>query len=374
MNSASTAPKVFISYSHDSQEHKDRILELANRLRGSGVDCNIDQYEESPAEGWPRWMMNQLEWADFVVVVCTQQYNRRFRGQEEPNIGRGVTWEGAIISQELYDSHVKSTKFVPVVFSSGDENFIPVMIRGFSRYLLNTQEEYTKLYRRLTNQQLNPKSPLGEKIELSLHKLPALPPRERKLLPTQLIPEQKEDDFCPDDIVDYTQLEGLLKTAEWQKADQKTKEILLFSLKKESNGKLGVKDIRNIQDEILLAIDELWMKFSGQQFGFSIQRNIWQDILRPKKEFFLKSLLPKKTTPNDNDKDNWYKFGETLGWYQTNNKTSKKEWIQYRNLDFTLEAPKGHLPYFRDWWKNKRYQHEDKRFLASMERIDRLNK
>ncbi|MBD2166410.1 TIR and AAA domain-containing protein [Calothrix membranacea FACHB-236] len=180
MNFGSDAPKVFISYSHDSQEHKERILTLANRLRAEGVDCNIDQYEESPAEGWPRWMMNQLEWADLVVVVCTEQYDRRFRGREEPGIGRGVTWEGAIISQELYDSHVKSTKFVPVVFSSKDGNFIPIMVRGFSRYDLYTEEGYQAFYRRLTNQPLNPKPPLGEKVELAPRVLPPLPVRDRK--------------------------------------------------------------------------------------------------------------------------------------------------------------------------------------------------
>lgn len=180
MNFGYDTLKVFISYSHDSQEHKDRILTLANRLRAEGVDCNIDQYEESPAEGWPRWMMNQLEWADFVVVVCSEQYDRRFRGKEELGIGRGVTWEGAIISQELYDSHLKSTKFVPVVFSSGDGNFIPIMIRGFSRYDLYTEEGYQAFYRRLTNQPLNPKPPLGEKVELAPRLLPPLPVRDRK--------------------------------------------------------------------------------------------------------------------------------------------------------------------------------------------------
>ena len=45
-NSSSTHPKVFISYSHDSQEHKDRVLSLADRLRSDGIDCNIDQYEK----------------------------------------------------------------------------------------------------------------------------------------------------------------------------------------------------------------------------------------------------------------------------------------------------------------------------------------
>jgi hypothetical protein len=38
-------PKVFISYSHDSQEHKKWVLDLATRLRNNGVDAIIDQWE-----------------------------------------------------------------------------------------------------------------------------------------------------------------------------------------------------------------------------------------------------------------------------------------------------------------------------------------
>ena len=48
--------KIFISYSHDSPEHADLVLELADRLVGDGIDCILDQYESSPAEGWPKWM------------------------------------------------------------------------------------------------------------------------------------------------------------------------------------------------------------------------------------------------------------------------------------------------------------------------------
>ena len=49
---ASTAPRVFISYSHDSPEQQDRVLALADRLRAGGVDASIDQYEPHPSEGW----------------------------------------------------------------------------------------------------------------------------------------------------------------------------------------------------------------------------------------------------------------------------------------------------------------------------------
>lgn len=38
-------PKVFISYSHDSEEHKEWVLELATNLRKHGIDVILDQWE-----------------------------------------------------------------------------------------------------------------------------------------------------------------------------------------------------------------------------------------------------------------------------------------------------------------------------------------
>lgn len=40
-------PRVFLSYSHDSPAHNDCVLALANRLRGDGIDCVIDQFQPS---------------------------------------------------------------------------------------------------------------------------------------------------------------------------------------------------------------------------------------------------------------------------------------------------------------------------------------
>jgi SEFIR domain len=66
---APSAPRVFISYSHDSTEHAEVVLALAQRLRQDGVDAWIDQYENgTPEEGWPRWMLNRLEWAETGVA------------------------------------------------------------------------------------------------------------------------------------------------------------------------------------------------------------------------------------------------------------------------------------------------------------------
>jgi hypothetical protein len=34
--------RAFISYSHDSAEHKNRVWDLCERLRHDGIDCRID--------------------------------------------------------------------------------------------------------------------------------------------------------------------------------------------------------------------------------------------------------------------------------------------------------------------------------------------
>jgi hypothetical protein len=157
-----SAPKVLVSYSHDSPGHMARVLALSDRLRAEGVDSQIDQYETSPPEGWPRWTLNRIEWADFVLVVCTATYNRRFRGLEEKGKGRGVNWEGVILTQDLYDAAAHNTKFIPVVFDEEDAAHIPLMLRGATFYVVSDAEGYEALYRRLTGQPRTLKPDLGK--------------------------------------------------------------------------------------------------------------------------------------------------------------------------------------------------------------------
>lgn len=126
-----TNPIVFISYSHDNDLHRQRVLDLSERLRGDGYETRLDHYvNDSPPEGWPRWMLNQFDDASHVLVVCTETYYRRFRGKEAPGVGKGVDWEGAVITQELYDSKSLNRRFIPVVFHPGDTAHIPEPLRS----------------------------------------------------------------------------------------------------------------------------------------------------------------------------------------------------------------------------------------------------
>jgi TIR domain len=147
-------PCVFISYSHDADDHRTRVLGLSERLRADGIETILDRYVErgSPPEGWPRWMLNGLEKATHVLCVCTDTYYRRFRGREVPGKGKGVDWEGAIITQSLYDARSVSSKFIPVLFAGSDAPYVPEPLRGQTFHVMDCDAGYEALYDALLDQ------------------------------------------------------------------------------------------------------------------------------------------------------------------------------------------------------------------------------
>jgi hypothetical protein len=156
------APKVYISYSHDSPEHKKRVLDLANSLREDGIDCTIDQYELSPTEGWPRWSESHIQESDFVLIICTETYYRRFRGQEKQGAGRGATFEGEIIAHFLYELKGQ-TKFIPVILERTDQPFIPEPLRVYTYFNLSSPEDYERLRGLLSGDHKIIRPPLGQR-------------------------------------------------------------------------------------------------------------------------------------------------------------------------------------------------------------------
>ncbi len=152
-------PRVFISYSHDSEDHREAVLQLAQQLRGWGVDVHLDRFVTAPEAGWPRWMMTEVDAADFVLLVCTPTYRRRFEGHEAAGTGKGATFEGLLAIQHLYDSNTRNNKFIPVVFAGVAETDIPLLLRPYTRYTLPGQLE--GLYRHISGQPEVIAAPLG---------------------------------------------------------------------------------------------------------------------------------------------------------------------------------------------------------------------
>lgn len=162
-------PVVLISYSHDSKHHQDRVLELSNKLRSQGIDCMLDQYEDSPPEGWPKWMDRAIDNSDFVIVVCTEIYYNRVKGKDKN--GKGIKWESTLIYQQLYNAGSNNTKFIPIIFSEGKFEFIPEPLQGSTFYNVDESDSYEALYWRLRG--VSKKKP-------ELGKLRELPTKERK--------------------------------------------------------------------------------------------------------------------------------------------------------------------------------------------------
>jgi hypothetical protein len=106
-------PNVFISYSHDSPEHKQWVLKLAADLRGNGVDAVIDQWDLSPGDDIPSFMEQGLKSADRVVAVCSKEY------VERANKGQGgVGYEKMIVTAEIIEN-LGTKKFIPIIRRAG---------------------------------------------------------------------------------------------------------------------------------------------------------------------------------------------------------------------------------------------------------------
>ena len=172
------AARVFISYSWDTVDHTGRVLDLADALRGRGIDVILDQYvHPEPEEGWPRWMDRSLDEAKFVVMVCTETYRRRVMGLEEPGKGFGVRWEGSLIYNRIYNDKPSASRFIPILLLPGSEPaHIPNPVQGHSHYRITTFDltdpGFEALYRHLTGQAPTPPPDLG--------KITTLPPRPRR--------------------------------------------------------------------------------------------------------------------------------------------------------------------------------------------------
>jgi len=135
--------KVFISYSWRPEGHKAKVLNLTNALRRDRVDCWIDQgVFPQPAQGWSAWTQQQVQNADFVIIVCSPEYSEadKIEGDEElhepDRPGKGVVWEARFIRKYLYESQGKNKKAIPIAFESGNRQHIPFGLNDYNFYEL----------------------------------------------------------------------------------------------------------------------------------------------------------------------------------------------------------------------------------------------
>ena len=153
-------PKVFISYSHDSSEHKQWVLELSKKLRHNGVDIMLDQWALRPGADFTRFMEHGIRDFDRVLVICTDSYVKKANDREG-----GVGYEVQIVTTELV-TNLGIDKFIPIIRQASGKKKAPTCL-GARVYIDFTDErqfdsEFDKLIRELHRVPVVEKPPLGK--------------------------------------------------------------------------------------------------------------------------------------------------------------------------------------------------------------------
>ncbi|WP_201277642.1 GUN4 domain-containing protein, partial [Sphaerospermopsis reniformis] len=125
----------------------------------------------------------------------------------------------------------------------------------------------------------------------------------------------------------YQKLEQLLSTGQWKEADEETARVMLAVANREKEGFLDAPSIDNFPCNDLYTIDKLWIKYSKDRFGFSVQKRIYQSLGGTRKY----------------DEKIWIAFGDRLGWRK------EGKWLSYKDITFDIKAPEGHLPARLRW-------------------------
>ena len=128
--------KVFVSYSHDSTEHKQWVSEFATRLRRDGVNAILDQWDLG-IDDINLFIERGFKDSDKVLVVCTDRYVRK------ANDGEGsVGYESMIVTSKLVED-LGTNKFIPIIRQTLAEDKTPEFLkeRAYIDFTDDTQFE-----------------------------------------------------------------------------------------------------------------------------------------------------------------------------------------------------------------------------------------
>jgi hypothetical protein len=153
------APKVFVSYSHDSEVHNDWVLRLATRLVANGVDVVLDQWDLNLGGDLPRFMESGLTEADRVLSICTSEYTTKANA----GIG-GVGYEKMILTAQMMKD-VTTNRIIPLIRLNDLVQPVPTFLgsRVFIDFRddLAYEAEYGELLREIHGQRIKPRPALG---------------------------------------------------------------------------------------------------------------------------------------------------------------------------------------------------------------------
>lgn len=153
-------PKVFMSYSHDSEEHAEWVNDLSSKLLGNGVNILLDQWDLEVGKDLRFFMEKELDESEFVICVCSEQYvNKANEGSG------GVGYEATIISSDFL-KNTKIDHILPIIKNNPTDKKTPIFLSN-KLYLDFDKDEsfndnYWKLLERIFNRKEQEKPLVGK--------------------------------------------------------------------------------------------------------------------------------------------------------------------------------------------------------------------
>ncbi|QSV73574.1 MAG: TIR domain-containing protein [Aphanizomenon flos-aquae KM1D3_PB] len=306
--------KVFISHCSTDKPFVER---LANDLHErESISCWFDKEGIGIGDSIPAKIGEALSNASiFVVVLSVEGVNSTWVNYEI-NTWLILQFEEEKLAKQ--QSRTPNRRIAPVLYRDCQ---IPTVLQSFLRVSINEQN-YEYGFKQLV-----------QGIRGEYHPLKNPPVTPSKAMPSQsivfnllkdLLPFQFKTVLLYKVLLGYTKLELLLKEKKWKDADLQTVKIMHKLLNLKSGEYMSSEDLPRFSCYDLCMINDLWIKYSNNMFGFSIQKNIYEEVLGQETNF---------------DSRAWQRFGKRVGWYK------EKKWMDDNNYQNGWKnAPKGYFP------------------------------
>ena len=150
----------FISYSYDSDEHKQWVLRLAQNLRRDGINVILDQWSLRLGNDMFSFMESSIQQSQFVLIIGTENYAKKANMRSG-----GVGYEATIITPEIVLS-TSQGKFIPILKSGDFSSSMPLFLKSRYAIDLGTYPDSTSQYEELVKHIYNNKAklpPIGKK-------------------------------------------------------------------------------------------------------------------------------------------------------------------------------------------------------------------
>lgn len=160
MTTPTIEPVVFISYTHDNEDHKGWVLQLATRLRLNGVNVILDQWNLKLGSDLASYMERGLSQSQRVICVCSETFVKKANN----GIG-GAGYEKQIMTAELIKDQ-NTNWVIPLIKNNQGEKKTPTFLSG--RMYISFEEsnlyesKYEELLRDILNEIVLPIPPIGK--------------------------------------------------------------------------------------------------------------------------------------------------------------------------------------------------------------------